>query len=133
MTEPVYYITLHSSESVYGTVTFPPYTKMECATKIVQIKTNKNEERNLVVVENTPGDELKQLSDDEIEILIGETLVFRFFAPSRPDLSYPTFRGTGNFNEALEYFEEFKEDVPTLASELRLEYQPTTSEWTQLV
>ena len=129
--DTTYYVTLHSSESVYGTVTFPPYTKIECATKIVQIKTNKNEERNLVVVENTPGKELKQLSDYQIEILLGECLVFRFFAPSRPDLSYPTFRGTGNLKEALEYFEEFKEDVPGLASELRLEYQ-LLPEWTPL-
>lgn len=131
--DTTYYVTLRSPESVYGSTTFPPYTKSECAEKVAKIKTRERETRTLVVVEDNFKDQRKELSDYQIEILLGECLVFRIFAPSRPDLSYPTFRGTGNLKEALEYFEEFKEDVPTLASELRLEYQPTTTEWTQLV
>lgn len=126
----LYYVTLHSSESVYGTYHIPQLTKSECAEKVAKIKVSEDETRALTVVEEHEG-QLKQLSDYQIEILLGETMIFRIQVPTRPEYTAPIFRGTGNLTNAQNYLAEFKEDVPNLADHVRIEYQ-LIQEWTPL-
>lgn len=126
----LYYLTLRSSESVYGTYHIPELTKNTCAEKIAKIRMSEDETRTLIVVENHEG-QLKQLSDHQIAILLGETMNFRIQVPTRPEYTAPIFRGTGNLTNALDYLAEFKEDVPNLADQVRIEYQ-LIQDWTPL-
>lgn len=80
---------------------------------------------------NTINNDSGPLTDIEIEFVLA-TLIFRIHVPSRPAFMSPIFRGIGNLDNAQEALAEFKEDVPNLADQVRIEYQPIP-EWTPLV
>lgn len=129
MTYPVEY-TIHtkvSEHTRFGPQEWKGLAPTDAAVKFVALEM-RHPGRHTMTAYGKSG----YLSEQEVATLIGEHLIFRLFAPSRPDLHYPTFRGTGNLQEALEYLEEFKEDAPGLASEARIEYQ-LIPEWTPLI